>query len=334
MNIEYIKKEFRKSENIGLFYGKTGASVISFILQNKNVGLDKQFAEELLTDVYGKISANMPLNISQGISGIGLGINYLIQNKYVEGRADYVLKEVDEILFKKIVYYDKNDNIDCMGLCEILFYILVRLKTGLKNKMERTVFKEFAKKIINLIYIGKRIDFFEEPLPYKIFYPLPCFLYLCSYMYDMNIYRNRIVHILEEIKTMAFSRVPFLHCNRLTFMNAVLHVVNSTKDSDWYEYLGILHNTFSFDKILSEETGYKQVFFYDGLLGIYLTALDYNRNCNIEKYNISIPDFLQIRLFNALQLSDFDQIEKNERIGLDGILGILLVDNLIKTKRK
>lgn len=108
MNIEYIKKEFRKSENIGLFYGKTGASVISFILQNKNVGLDKQFAEELLTDVYGKISANMPLNISQGISGIGLGINYLIQNKYVEGRADYVLKEVDEILFKKIVYYDKN----------------------------------------------------------------------------------------------------------------------------------------------------------------------------------------------------------------------------------
>ena len=34
MNIEDIKNKIRKSDNIGLFYGKTGASIASFILQN------------------------------------------------------------------------------------------------------------------------------------------------------------------------------------------------------------------------------------------------------------------------------------------------------------
>lgn len=331
MNIENVKDEIRRSGNIGLFYGKTGASIVAFMLQNQNVGLNKQFAEELLTDVFNKINDNMPLNISQGISGIGLGINFLIQNGYVEGNADYVLKEIDEILFKRIVYYGKNDKIDCIGLCEILFYILVRLKTGLKNKMERIVFSEFAKKIFNLIYFGKGLDFYEEPLPYNVHYPMPFFLYLCSYMYGMGIYKNRINHILEEMKPMVCSRTPFLHCNRLTLMTSILHVANSTEDSDWFEYLNLLHNGFSFEKILKEEKGCKQVFFTDGLLAIYLVAQDYIKNCNLEKYNLTIPDALYAHLSQALQFMDFEQLKKNGRIGLDGVLGVLLFGNLRKT---
>ena len=332
MNIEDIKNKIRKSDNIGLFYGKTGASIASFILQNKKLGLDKQFAEELLTDVLDKISDNMPLNISCGLSGVGLGINFLIQKEYVEGNSDNVLKDVDDLIFKKIVYYNNNDKIDCVGLCDILYYTLVRLKTGLKNKMERTVFEEFAKKMINLIYIGRNIDFFEEPLPYNIYYPLPCFLYLCSYMHDMGLYRNRIVHLLNEIKPMAFSRIPFLHCNRLTLMSAVVCVANSTNDSDWYEYLSLLHRSFSFDKILDRETGYKQTFLSDGLLGIYCLAYEYNKNCVDNSLKLLIPNKLQDRLLKGFELMDIEEYKQRGQLGLDGILGILLFNKLTSIK--
>lgn len=323
MEIEWIKAEFRKSKNIGLLYGKTGASIASFLLQDSHIGLDKRYGEELLTEVFDQISENMPLNISQGLAGIGLGINYLIKRHYVEGNPDHVLKEIDEILFKRIVYYGEKDNIDCMGLSEILFYFLIRLKTGLKNKMERAIFVEFAKKALNMIYMGKKLDFFEEPLPYSIYYPLPCFLYLCSFMYDMNIYTNRINHILEEIKAIVFSRVPFLNCNRLTMMASVLHVAKSTKDSDWYDYLSLLHNAFSFDKMLEEEIGNKQIFLTDGLLGISLIANDYNKNCSQEKYSITVPDIRPL-VSQSLRLREFEQPNEEARLGLDGLLGIML----------
>lgn len=323
MNLERIKTKITESNNIGLLYGKTGACIIAFLLNDKKIGLDKKMAEELLTDVLDKINMNMPLNISEGLSGIGIGLNYLLKNKYVEGNPDVVLKEIDETLYRKIVYFDKNDNIDCMGLCEILYYVLVRLKTGLKNKMERRIFEEFAKKCINLIYMGKKIEFFEEPLPYNMHYPLPFFLYLCSVMYDMGIYKERVRHILDEIRTVAFTRVPFLNCNKLILMSAVLHVAKSINDGSWYEYLGLLHHSFSSDEMLGNEIGEKQIYLTDGLLGLSLIIDDYNEICPEAELKVHVPNINNL----LLQSSEMKAIEcsnKNIKIGLDGLLGVFV----------
>lgn len=52
-------------------------------------------AEELLDDIWNECTGDMSLAYEDGLCGIGAGIEYLIQNDFVEGDADEVLAEID-----------------------------------------------------------------------------------------------------------------------------------------------------------------------------------------------------------------------------------------------
>ncbi|GHS91640.1 hypothetical protein FACS1894203_2750 [Bacteroidia bacterium] len=116
------------TDNIGLLNGKTGFALF-FYEYSRYTGkkLYKEFANELIKEIYREINEFTSLNFREGLCGIGWAIEYFLRNHHVEGEPDKVLEEFD----KKIVEWDVRRITDLSlekGLCGIACYVVARLQ--------------------------------------------------------------------------------------------------------------------------------------------------------------------------------------------------------------
>lgn len=115
------------TSDLGLFHGKMG--YVLFFVHYARYSQNKQyetFAYELLEDIYEDINNDLPINLENGLCGIGWGIEFLVQNGFVEGDTDEILEEID----KRVMEYDVSRLSDLSfrkGLGGIVFYIIARL---------------------------------------------------------------------------------------------------------------------------------------------------------------------------------------------------------------
>jgi hypothetical protein len=71
--------------------------------QTKNQ-IYEDYAGELIDEIYEEITENTPVNFENGLAGIGWGIEYLVQNKFIVADTDEVLEEFDNRIFKELIY--------------------------------------------------------------------------------------------------------------------------------------------------------------------------------------------------------------------------------------
>ncbi len=116
-------------ENLGLMHGKMGISIYFFHLakQTKNQIYD-DYAGELIDEIYEEITADTPVGFENGLAGIGWGIEYLVQNKFIEADTDEVLEEFDNRIFKELIYNTPKEIGLLNGLLGIGFYFLKRIQ--------------------------------------------------------------------------------------------------------------------------------------------------------------------------------------------------------------
>ncbi|NQU34131.1 MAG: hypothetical protein HQ521_12935 [Bacteroidetes bacterium] len=92
-------------DNLGLMHGKMGIAIYFYHLarltKNKK---HEDFAGELIDEIYEEISINPRTNFENGFAGIGWGIEYLVQNGFIDADTDEVLEEFDNLLFNKLIY--------------------------------------------------------------------------------------------------------------------------------------------------------------------------------------------------------------------------------------
>jgi lantibiotic modifying enzyme len=99
--------------DLGLYHGKMGV-VIFFAHYARYTGetLYDDFAGELLDEIYEEIHADMPINFESGLCGIGWGIEYLLENGFMEGDSEEILSELNQKMMekgiKKMTGYSKN----------------------------------------------------------------------------------------------------------------------------------------------------------------------------------------------------------------------------------
>lgn len=84
-------------DDMGLLTGKMGITLF-FFHYARYCGEKKyeEFGGELLDEIYQDIYEGMPITFNKGLCGIGWGIEYLVQNGFVEGNTDDILSEVDQ----------------------------------------------------------------------------------------------------------------------------------------------------------------------------------------------------------------------------------------------
>lgn len=90
---------------LGLADGKMGICIYFYILSRYEKNKEyENIAENILDEIFKNIDKTTSIDVRTGITGIGLGITYLIKNKHVDGNINIILKDIDDTVFKNISY--------------------------------------------------------------------------------------------------------------------------------------------------------------------------------------------------------------------------------------
>ena len=114
--------------NVGLLNGKMGI-IISFahLYEYTHSEVYYDYMSELLDDVMEHIYKSLDFGFMSGLSGVGWGIEYLLQNQFVEGQGIEICEEIDW----KIMTFDSRRIIDLSldsGLEGLLHYVLIHIR--------------------------------------------------------------------------------------------------------------------------------------------------------------------------------------------------------------
>lgn len=121
-----------------------------------------EFAYFLLHEIIEDISTNFLLiNHESGLSGIGTGIMYLMNNSFVENNSDEILTDIDERVFFSIDSIPFKDFTIEKGLGGLRRYLLFRLCCS-KSKLVKKTITEYLIKIDQIKHIAKMYSLDRE----------------------------------------------------------------------------------------------------------------------------------------------------------------------------
>ena len=128
------------SSAIGLLDGKMGiALVLAHYARCRNKKTIERVADFLVESVMDQLTTTISVDFANGLSGIGWGIEYLIQNNYMKGNGADILQNLDERIMQFDVTRIKNWSLE-KGLLGILHYVLYHLQGA--NQSSSVVFDE------------------------------------------------------------------------------------------------------------------------------------------------------------------------------------------------
>jgi len=73
-------------DNIGLLNGKMGIAIFFNLYGRYSNKVHIDYAGELIDELYEEININTSVDFANGLTGIGWGIQYVIENKFVINR--------------------------------------------------------------------------------------------------------------------------------------------------------------------------------------------------------------------------------------------------------
>ena len=95
-------------EPIGLIDGKMGIAVFLYTYARyANKEIYTKYADELIDEILQSLSHELPLNTNSGISGIGVGLDYLARNHFVEIESEKTFLDIDFFMKKKEVLFSQ-----------------------------------------------------------------------------------------------------------------------------------------------------------------------------------------------------------------------------------
>lgn len=147
--------------DVGLLEGKMGI-VLAFAYLYRHT-CNKTYYEcmsELLDDVLEHVYKGLDVEFTSGFTGIGWGLEYLLQSGFVEGDGVEVCEEID----KKIMAFDVRRMTDMSlesGLEGLLHYVLIHIR-GSKEQLpfDELYFSDLYAKVKTLVDAGQWEDSF------------------------------------------------------------------------------------------------------------------------------------------------------------------------------
>lgn len=130
--------------DIGLLDGKMGIAIAFAHLSrySTNNEIYYEYMSDLLDDILGNIHKGLNYSFKSGLSGIGWGIEYLIQNGFVEGDSVEICEEIDhrimEVNPKRILDISMEN-----GFEGLLHYIVFHLQGAIRQETKLPFDKEY-----------------------------------------------------------------------------------------------------------------------------------------------------------------------------------------------
>ena len=120
--------------DLGLFHGKMG--IVLFFSELAHVSQNSAYedlASNLLGEIYEEIHYDLPINLENGLCGIGWGIEYLVQHGLLEGDTDEILSDIDQKVMEINPLRMKDFSLR-RGLGGIACYVLARLNASRQSQ--------------------------------------------------------------------------------------------------------------------------------------------------------------------------------------------------------
>lgn len=282
---KYLLSEAPKQgKSLGLFDGKTGWAIYLYEMSQLEANNKlENVAAILINEVCTQSQFVNSMDLNNGVSGIGLGISYLIRNKFITGDINKILSDIDDKVFKELSDPTLFEKTDILGVIQMTYYIIDRLESLKKNSENEYLFKELLIHLSNKLYQNISIQHFEEPLFYTAEYLLPQFLRLFSKIFKLNFYNDRLLKIIHELSFYILSTFPRLHTNRLFLLWAIDALNKQMHDKELERYISFLYNHFDIDEVFNRELPSYNIFINDGYSGIYLLLIHLNQYFAKEK---------------------------------------------------
>lgn len=311
---KYIKELSRRtfqsldeSYPVGLVHGQMGISIYFYhLFQIEKDDSYKRIAEQLLDDALDKLSSEPSISVESGLAGIALGITHLIKSDFVEGNINELVEDIDNLIFKQLVFSPTNLSLPKDELLHLLFYLYVRLKDQTDDD-GKYIFQELIIKVLNVFVLNLKGDFFKEYYSFSVYhYHLPTFIYICSKLLELDFYNDRIYKIVKAFEPMILSRLPFLHANRLYLLCGTLSLLPYMDNPQWKEYATLLHKEFSLNHLFEKEMKNKHIFISNGLSMIYILLNYLNKNYPEYKIDYS-PQMFYDKIIASEAWKSFNQ---------------------------
>lgn len=120
--------------DLGLFHGKMGIVLFFSELAHVNQNpIYEDLASSLLGEIYEEVHYDLPINLENGLCGIGWGIEYLVQHGLMEGDTDEILLDIDQKVMEINPLRMKDLSLR-RGLGGIAYYVLARLNASRQSE--------------------------------------------------------------------------------------------------------------------------------------------------------------------------------------------------------
>jgi hypothetical protein len=251
-----IQQDGLNESGQSLFHGKTGLSVFFYQLAQKtgDPGYIK-IADDLLDSVFTNMTSLSPADFENGFAGIGFGIEYLVQNNFVEGDTDVILEEIDNKVFRVLNEESINSFELTNGLTGYLFYLISRLKNKTEPlSMAQQINRELLILSINKIYDLVTVQFplIVKDICFDLAWKFPVMLIGLNEAYSLNVYNQKINCIIRQWLPNLEAYIPSMHINRLYLSVVLRQLFTRIPDPRLEKQIKILLYGIELDTLLSE----------------------------------------------------------------------------------
>lgn len=157
--------------DLGLFHGKMGIALF-FFEYGRSTGCDvyTDIAEELLDDIWALIDAELSISFESGLSGIGWGIEYLLQNRFISGDGNEVCEEMDRIIMQTDLCRLDDQRLDT-GLEGLFYYVSARMQGAASQKNPLPFDRRYREDLhlVNSFFDMDDLDAFYNRYPVSVF---------------------------------------------------------------------------------------------------------------------------------------------------------------------
>jgi len=319
-NNSIIELDFNKTP-VGLFNGKMGISIYFYhqakLSRNKTY---EQFADKLLDSVYTQIQNKWTIDLENGLLGICWGILHLIENGFVKGNPNYILKDLDDKIFSSIYYSLMNGKTDLkiedlIIIVHCSLYFCKRLTDKRLSANERLLFKQLIIRSINTIEAAVEVEKMAEPFPFSplTYFPFIYFL-LVDQVYQLDFYTYKMDKVCDEWSGRLLSSYPLLNSHRLILSYAMESVNKYNNLNSWAKHISLLKQQTDISCIISTEFRNKNLLIHNGLSGFYILSK------NKDFFNNILMNDMKKKLSTTVLWTDFNNGNEDTKLKLAGLI--------------
>ena len=143
--------------NYGLYHGKMGLCLIFYLKSTiSEQDMYTQKARGLLDEVVDNIMKVDNYNFSDGLLGIGWGIEWLVQNEFIQLNTDEFLEDLDDEVYR-LIMYSKAESVDLnIGTLGRILYLYKRL---MSNNPSCNFYRNICNKEILVLLIDELYEY-------------------------------------------------------------------------------------------------------------------------------------------------------------------------------